>query len=757
MAVSRRAILVSGLAASGGLIVWSIARYLDDGDAAAKFAAGMPESVALNGWVRLDPDGIVTCGVHRAEMGQGVSTALPMLIAEELDVDWERVRFEFTPVDRDYYNFGVLLRGQPFGDTRGRALARFGERAARSGFHALGLSMTISSTSMVDAWDTVRLAAAEARTRLVAAAARRWQVPAERLQTERGEVLDPQSGRRVPYAELAQAAVAEQVPREPVLKDAASLRLLGSSPPRLDIPAKVTGTAGFGVDTVLPGMLFATVRHSPLVNTRIGAVDNRSEVVGMAGVEGVVRLDAHTVAVVARDTWTALRGAARLSLLAEPVDRPVADSDATLAAWHAALDQPGASVLREEGDAPGAIAGASAVVESVYELPWLAHLCMEPMSCTALVSGRSVTVWAPTQAPSIARDVAADVAGVSRDRTIVHSTFLGGGFGRRAEMDFVRYAVGAARAFAGRPVKLIYSRTEDVRADMYRPAAVARVRGALGASGNLEALDYLLVSQSVPASYFARTPTPRGGNARKDRSALSGAIDLVYEGVTHLRFAFAPQDPGVPAGFWRSVGNSHNCFIVECFMDELAAAAGRDPLEFRLAHLAGRPAHRAVLREVAQRAGWGKALAPGQGRGIALIESHDSIVAQVVEVVVEVGSDGDRLPPLRVQRVVCVIDPRVVIHPDTVVAQMEGAILDGLSAALHGRITVRGGSIEQGNFDDCRWLRLAEAPRIEVYLLPQGGRPGGVGEPGLPAVAPALANAVFNATGRRVRRLPLVL
>ncbi len=746
MAISRRAILVSGLAAGGGLGVWALLRGLDDGEAALKFARSTPGAVALNGWVKIAPTGIVTCGVHRAEMGQGISTAVPMLIAEELDVDWERVRFEFTPVDRDYFNFGILLRGQPFGDTSGRPLAQLGERLARKAFHALGMSMTISSASVVDAWDTVRHAAAQARALLLAAAARRWGVPPGQLETLRGQVLDPGSGRSADYGELVAAAAAEAPSAAVAPKLPTRFRLLGTSPPRLDLPAKVTGAAAFGVDTTLPGLLFATVRHSPLLGVRIAGVDNLAEVAGMSGVEGVVRLGERAVAVVARDTWSALRGAARLSLKPEPNDVPVPDSASIMAEWRAADDDP--EVFRDEGDAPGAIANAGRRVEAAYELPYLAHLCMEPMSCTARVGRDEVTLWAPTQALSIARDIAAEVAGVAADRVAVHRTLLGGGFGRRAEMDFVADAVGAAMAFPGRPVKVVFSREEDVRTDMYRPAAVARVRAALDSSGRIGSLDYLLVSQSVTASYFARTPTPRGGNPRRDSAALAGALEIIYAGVPNLRFAFLPRDAGVPVGFWRSVGNSHNCFIVESFMDELAAAAGRDPVQFRLAHLEGRPAHQAVLREAAERAGWGGTLAAGRGRGIALIESHDSIVAQVVEVTAR-GADD-----FRVDRVTCVIDPRTVIHPDTVVAQMQGAIVDGLSAALYGAITIRGGAVEQGNFDDCRLLRLADTPPIEVHLLPQGGRPGGVGEPGLPAVAPALANAIFAATGQRVRRLP---
>jgi isoquinoline 1-oxidoreductase beta subunit len=590
---------------------------------------------------------------------------------------------------------------------------------------------------------------------LIAAAARRWSVPAERLETLRGSVMDPVSGQRAEYGDLVAEATHESPPERVTLRDPAQFRLVGAAVPRLDVPAKVRGTAGFGLDTRLPDMLYAAVRHSPLVGTRVIGIDNASEVSGMPGVEGVVRIRDRAVAVVASDTWSAMQAAARLSVQSQPVDDIAPDSGDMFQAWRQALDDSEPAIFRQDGNAVAALSAARAPLESIYELPYLAHACMEPMNCTALVDDGEVALWVGTQAESIARDVAADVAGVSPSRVTVHRTFMGGGFGRRAEMDFVTHAVAAASAFPGRPVKLTYSREQDIRHDMYRPAAVARVRGALNADGRIAALDYTLVTQSVTASYFDRTPTPRGGNARKDEAALSGAVNLIYR-VPNLRMSFVPQHSRVPAGFWRSVGNSHNGFIVECFVDELAAAAGVDPVEFRLAHLDGKTSHAAVLREAAQRAGWETPLPAGRGRGVALIESHDSIVAQVVEVTASAADDPAAPLQVTVDRVVCVIVCRRVIHPDIVVAQMQGGILDGLGSALHGQITFSGGTAEQHNFHDYRLLRLAETPLIEVHLLPQGGRPGGVGEPGVPAAAPALVNAIYAATGRRIRRLPVL-
>lgn len=747
MNISRRTLLIGGIAVGGGLAVAVASRRLDDGDATSKFAALVPDGIGFNAWLTLTPDGRVVCGVHRAEMGQGVSTALPMLLAEELDVDWSTVGFELTPVDRDYYNFAVLLRGRPFGDTAQRPMAAMGERALRRAFHVLGLSMTISSTSVVDAWDSMRTAGAAARAMLVAAAARELGVPAQTLQTERGTVVDPLSGRRLPYGELAAFAAKMEPPADPPLRSPAEFRLIGTSPRRLDVPAKIDGSARYAIDTLLPGMLFATVRHSPIVGTRLAVVDNAAEVSRMDGVAGVVTLGDRAVAVVARDTWSALRGIARLSVKPEPMDPPVADSSANEAELHELLDERRPAVFRAEGGPLEALGGTD-VISAEYSLPFLAHFCMEPMNCTALLDGDTLSVWAPTQAETMARDVAAAAADVSAKNVTVHRTLIGGGFGRRAEMDFVAYAAATARAFPGRPIKLTYSREEDIRHDMYRPAAVIRVRGALGADRRTAAIDYVIATQSTTASYYERTPNPRGGNPRQDEGAASGAANLIY-GVPNLRVAFAPLVSRVPVGFWRSVGNSHNCFAVECFMDELAHRAGIDPLRFRLDHLQGRPAHRAVLEEAGRISGWSQPLAQPRGRGLSLIESHDSIVAQVVEITA--AESG--LP--RIDRVYCVIDCRQVIHPDIVVQQMEGGIIDGLTAALAGEITIRGGVVEQDSFADYRSLGLAHAPEIIVRVMAQGGRPGGAGEPGVPGAAPALANALFAATGRRLRALPL--
>ncbi len=757
MALTRRQLIgtgiLTGVAAGGGLGILYARRRLDDGDAVAKFAAA-PGETALNAWLRIGEDGQVVCGVHRAEMGQGVTTSLPMLLAEELDADWRRVRWEFTPVDRDYFNFGILLRGEPLGPTAGRFWAGAGTAIIREAFHQLGMSLTISSSSTIDAWDTLRLAGAEARALLVAAAADRWAVPAGRLTTRDSVVSDPATGRSATYGELAAAAARQRPTGRPLLKQARDFRLLGRSLPRLDVPAKVAGTARFAIDTVLPGMVFGAVRHAPHVGGRIGSVDARAAR-AVRGVLDVVTLGDRAVAVLAGDTWTAQRGA--LALVIGPVagDPVPPDTPALRESYRQSLDAGGASVFRDDEGVDAALGPDP--LTAVYELPFLAHACMEPMNCTALfepgnTGEERLTLWAPTQAPSIARDEAAKAAGVAPAQVEIRSTLMGGGFGRRAEMDFVVEAARAALAVPGRPVKLTWSREEDLRHDMYRPAATGRVRGALDGAGRIAALDYALVSESVVASNYRRTPTPRGGEAARDKSALGGALITRYA-LPVARMTYVPRDDGIPTGFWRSVSNSINPFLLESFMDELAAGAGVDPVEFRLRHLEGRAAEQAVLRAAARLGRWGQPL-PGSagrrhGRGVAFYESHDSLVAQVVEV--SLAGDG----ALRVERVACVVDCRTVIHPAAVEAQITGGILDALNVALQGRISIRGGAVEQGNFHEFPWLRLADVPEIVVQLMPQGGRPGGVGEPGVPGIAPALANAIFAATGRRIRTLPI--
>ena len=739
--------MITGLAVGGGLAIGYGLKRLDDGAAAEKFVASTPDSFALNAWIKIAPSGKITFAVHRAEMGQGVSTSLPMMLAEEMDADWSMVRYEFAPVDKDYFNFGIVGRGRPFGDTEESLWAAAGTWALRRVFHVIGLSMTISSSSIIDAYDTLRPAGATARAMLIAAAAKKWSLAKDTLKTENGWVIDENGGRRASYGELAEAATQERPPSDPPLKDPADYRIVGTNIPRLDVPAKVDGSAVFGTDITLPNMLYATVKHAPVFGSKIKSYSPHP-VLARPGVEKVIRVGDDTIAVIAHSTWQAMEAAADLDVSFTDGPPEPADSDTLFDVYQKALDDPNPSVFRDDGNTQAALSKANIRFEAVYGVPFLAHLCMEPMNCTALVSDAGVKVWAPTQTNTLAHRIAAEAAGVNPDKVIVYSTLIGGAFGRRAETDFVRQAVTAAKAVPGRPVKLTWSREEDVQHDTYRPAAVCKMQGGLDKEGNLVALESVLVAQSVVASYNQRTPTARGGNAKKDQSVCSGIYNMAYP-VPHMRVTYVPQTLDVPAGYWRSVGQSHGCFFVESFIDELAHANNEDPLEFRRRLLHKHPRHLAVLEEAALHADWGVPMAPGRGRGIAISDNHETIVAEVVKIAVH---DGGKLS---VEEVICIVNCRQVIHPDTVVAQMEGAILDGLSAALYGQITLTKGQVDQSNFSDYRFLSLAEAPTVQVHLLLEAGRPGGIGELGLPPLAPALANAIFNATGRRIRFLPI--
>ncbi len=761
---TRRSFILSGAAVGGGLLVaYGIGR-LDDGDVREKLAAQGRPGIALNAWLKIDRVGRVYCAIHRAEMGQAVSTSLAMLLCEELDADWPRVHFEFAPVDRDYYNFGLLLDGQPLGDPEASWWRGAGTWAIREAFHAIGLSMTISSSSVIDGWESLRPAGAAARAMLLQAAAREWQVPIERLRTRSGRVIDLTSRQVLDYGELAEAASRERPPRTLRLKPRARWRLLGRNLPRLDTRAKITGQARFGIDVLQPDMLHAAIRHSPIAGSRVARFDAK-EAEAMPGVRGVVaagKPGAETaVAVVADTSWQAQQAAARLSIVPAAVATPLMNSASTGKHFLALLDAPDAqqAVLFRDDDTLGPAAAerlANAVtVTAEYQLPFLAHACMEPMNCSARFSGEALEIWAPTQAHSMVRDIGAAICELDTDRVQVHTTFLGGGFGRRAEMDFVEQAVSVARQFEGRTIKLCWSREQDFLHDAFRPAAAARISGSIDTDGELLSLDYRLATQSVVASYETRTPTPRSGEARSDRSVVTALDPPIYR-WPKLRVAYVPVTSHVPAGFWRSVSHSWNTFFIESFIDELAVAAGLSPLALRLQALAGQPRHRAVLEAVAAALSPASASAGADARfrrgvGYAVAESHGTVVAHAIEL----HAAGTELAGI--SRVVCAIDCGPVIHSDGVVAQMESSIADGLSAALYGEMPIVDGMAQADNFDRYPRLRMAEMPAIEVILMDDSPRqrPAGVGEPGVPGVAPALLNALYAATGHRVRKLPL--
>ncbi len=745
MALTRRMFLVAGGLVGAGLAVgWAL---LPGRDARAALAARARNGeVALTAWYRIAPDGTVTVAVPRSEMGQGILTGLAMLVAEELEADWVKVRVEQAPIDPVYANATVLMDGLPYDDGYHAGERTAGTWVVGQVAAMLGVMATGGSTSVRDAWQPMREAGAMGRAMLQQAAAATWAVPVAETVAEQGRVRHPGSGRSLGYGELVEAASRLDPPATAPLKDPASYRLIGTAVPRLDIPAKVDGSARFGIDTHLPDMLFAAVRQAPqfgatLARFDAAAVQDRPGVVLVAEVP-------NGVAVVAGDTWTA-----QAAVDALPVDWQAGPhaglTDArVLADLLDGLDRGEARSYREEGDPDGVLAAPGAApVEAEYAVPYLAHACMEPMNTTARIADGQVEVWSPNQAPTLVKWLAQEIAGVDADAVTVHTPFLGGGFGRRAETDVVAQALTLATLTGGRPVKLTWSREEDMRHDMYRPAAVSRFRAVLDDAGRPRALVNRIAGPSVARAFIERS-WPWMGMDLPDNTTADGAGDTPYD-FGALRVEHVTRPSPVPVGFWRSVGHSYNAFFVESFIDELADRAGADPLAYRRLLLEGRPRHLAVLDLVAEKAGWGQPLPAGRARGLALHKSFGSIVGQVAEVSLEPGAG------LQVHRVTCAVDCGQPVNPDSIAAQMEGGIAYGLSAALHGRITLADGAVVEGNFPDYPILQMAEMPAVEVHVVPSREPPGGVGEPGTPPIAPALANAVFALTGRRIRRLPL--
>jgi isoquinoline 1-oxidoreductase beta subunit len=745
---ARRRFLLAGAALGGGLLVGCSAPTPEDRLGSPDVLPAREGHIALNGWVRIGVDGSVTVAVPRTEMGQGVFTALPLLLAEELDVDWDDVRAEPAPVDRIYANQAMMLNALPAGVEEDGWMVRAGAAAFQRLGSILHLQVTGGSSSIRDAWLPLRVAGATARAMLVHEAARRWQVEPARCRTASGRVLHPDGRQSLPYAELAAEAARHAPPENVRLKDPKGFRLIGRAAPRLDLPAKVNGSAVFGVDVRVPGMVYASLIQAPVFGAQPTSFD-ASEALKRRGVSQVFAIP-NAVVVIADNWWRAkqAREHVRVQWGTTPHDK-----------WSSAdLVRVADQALREgfglpyasRGDAEGQIEqvakAGGRVIEARYHAPYLAHEALEPINCTARVSDGRVEVWASTQVASLARWRAAQVAGVDTDLVTLHLPLVGGGFGRRLEVDMVVQAVQIAQQTGGRPVKMVWTREEDTRHDFYRPAAWASFKAAVDAKGRVLAWHNRVAAQP-PTNMATVRLLPWASSKLPDKSQIEGAFDLPY-GIEHLKVQQLQIEAPVPVGFWRSVGHSYNAFFTECFVDELAHAEGADPVGWRRARLGDQPRHRAVLDEVARRAGWGQPLPPGRARGVALQGSFGSICAQVVEASLEEGE-------VRVHRVTCVLDCGVVVHPDSVVAQMQGSVVFALTAALFGEVTVAEGRVQQSSFPDQPLLSLARTPRIDVHLMPSAHAPGGVGEPGVPPLAPALANALFALTGERLRSLPL--
>src|SRR6202171_2940392 len=704
--LSRRSFLRTSAVASGGLLLSLSLPF-----ASRESEAASSDSFEPNAFIRIGGDGQIVLTMPYVEMGQGTYTSIPMLIAEELEVDLKQVRLEHAPPNEKLYMNPLL-----------------------------GVQATGNSNAIRGAWQPLRKAGATARTMLVAAAAKRWDVDPSSCRAQNGEVHHQASGRSLSYGALAADAARMPVPENVTMKKPADFQLIGTPAKRLDTPAKVNGTAIYGIDARPPGVKIATLAQSPVFGGRLKRVDDAAAK-AVNGVRQIVRLD-DAVAVVADHMGAAKKGLAALKI--EWDDGPharLATGD-IVRELESATTKPGA-VAQNVGDADKAMAGAATKVEAIYQVPFLAHATMEPMNCTVHFRKDACEIWIGSQAIARVQAMAAKAAGLPPEKVIVHNHLIGGGFGRRLEVDGAVRAGAIAKQVEG-PVKVVWTREEDIQHDMYRPCFFDRISAGLDETGMPVAWNHRFAGSSVIARWL-----PPGFNNGLDGDTTEGAIDLAYAlpnmHVEYLRV----EPPAVPTAFWRSVGPSHNVFVTESFMDELAAAAKQDAVAYRRALLDKAPRAKAVLDLAAEKAGWGRKLPKGVGRGVSVQFVFATYMAQVAEV--EVSRDG----AVRVRRVVCAVDCGTVVNPDTVRAQIQSAINFGVTAALHGEITLKDGRVEQTNFDTYQILRMNEAPAVEVHIVQSFEPPGGMGEAGTSAIAPAVTNAIFAATGKRLRKLPI--
>ena len=757
--MKRRTLLLAGLGTAGALVVgWGVSP-LPQRLRGSRPLPLQPGEVELNGWVKIGTDDSVTVIVPRCEMGQGIHTGLAMVLAEELDCDWSRVRVESAPIDPIYKNYVVIPSGLPFAPEDRGVVRRASEHLLAKASTFLGVMVTGGSTSIPELWMPLRQAGATARATLLAAAAADWGVPVAECAVQSGRITHA-DGRQISYGALVARSAKLPVIDEAPLKDLRRATLLGRSLPRLDAPDKVSGRAVFAADVREPGMLYAAILLAPTRDASLVELDERAAR-ALPGVRGVLRIPAFPgaapgVAVVAEDSWRAQRALSSLQprwARPEPSTSPqTAATDAALSAalWQAVRSGADTHVFRDLGAGAPAAPGTS--ISAEYEVPYLAHAAMEPLCCSIRYDGDRATVYAGVQIPDAIVKVAAAAMDLAPAAVELRQACIGGSFGRRNESDFVAQTAVIARQFPGVLVQLQWSREDDLRNDFYRPSAASRIEGSVDASGRILSLHSRSSSQSATAEVALRLlGTPM---LWADKGTVEGVFDLPYR-IPRYKVEHATLKLPVVIGVWRSVGYSSQAFFAESFIDELAAAAQRDPLDFRLAHLEAGSRQHAVLRTIAEKSGWNSPPAPAPdgarvARGVALCTSFGSVVAQVVEV----SLAPDQQP--RVHRVVAVVDCGIPVNPGLIRQQIEGSVIFGLSAALHGKVSFDAGVAREGNFDAYRLLRLAESPQIEVHIMPSEAAPTGLGEPGVPPIAPAVANALFALTGTRRRRLPLV-
>ena len=666
---------------------------------------------APNAFIQIDGGGKVTLVMPKVEMGQGVYTSIPMLIAEELEVPLDSATIDHAPPDARLFT-DPLLGGQ----------------------------LTGGSTSIRYAWEPMRRAGATARALLVATAAQQWQVDPASCRAQRGEVMHEASGRRIGYGQLADAAAKLPVPKDVPLKKPQDFKLVGTSAKRLDSPEKVVGAALFGLDVRVPGMLYAAIANCPVFGGTLASVDD-SAAKKIPGVRQIVKLD-NAVAVVGDHTWAAKRGVAALGIKWNE------GPDATLSMKHIVDDLASAArrngvVARKEGNVTKAFGDAKTRVDAVYQQPFLAHATMEPINCTVHVHSDGCDIWVGTQVPTFAVDAAVKVTGLPAAKIVLHNHLLGGGFGRRLEVDAIVQALKIGKQVEG-PVKVLWTREEDIQHDMYRPYYYDTIAAGLDANGKPIAWQHRVVGSSIMARFEPQLYAKLG----YDPDAVEVASDLPYD-VPNQLIDYVRQEPRhVPTAFWRGVGPTRSTFVVESFIDELAAQAKTDPVRYRRELLGKSPRALNVLDVATRAAGWGAALPKGRGRGVSVMHAFGSFFSMVADVTVDQGE-------VRVDRVVCAVDCGMVVNPNTIEAQIQGGIVFGITAALYGEITIDNGRVTQSNFTDYRMLRIDQTPEIDVHIVKSVEAPGGIGEPGTAALAPAVTNAIHAATGKRLRQLPV--
>ena len=763
--VKRRYVL-GALAASGALVVgWGVMPPRQRLSGSQPLPAA-PGQQALNGWVRIATDNTVTVMVPKSEMGQGVITSLAMVLADELDADWAQVRTEHPPIDAIYNNLATLVDGLPFHPDDHGLVKRFAGWMTAKSMREFGIMMTGGSSSVKDLWGPMREAGASARAMLVKAAADGWQVPPADCRASAGEVTHAASGRSAKFGELAERAAKLPLPGQVTLKSPTDFKLIGKPQHRHEAAGKQDGSARFGLDTLQPGQRYASVLMCPTLGGSVASFDAKpaQALPGVLKVLAVPGLRGGTggVAAIAETPWQAMQAAKAISVQWDHGPAAALSSADITAQLQAALDKDPGFAYFSQGDAAAAIQVAAKTLKAEYSAPLLSHATLEPMNCTVQLlkdapagSDGSIKarVWAPTQVPGLARMVAAKALGLDSEQVAINVTLLGGGFGRRLDVDFVAQAAFIAKELPGVPVQTFWTREQDATHDFYRPPCVARYQAGFDAQGKLLGWTAASAGPSIVQQVLGRLFGVPG--AGPDKTTAEGAFDQAYEWPA-AKVSHQIVDLPVPVGFWRSVGHSHQAFFKESFVDEAAHLARQDPLAFRLALLQQHPRHAAVLQRAATQAGWGQPLAPAadgaqKARGIALHESFGSIVAQVAEVSLD-PADAKRI---RVHRVVAAIDCGTAVNPNGIRQQMESAIVFGLTAALHGEITLENGQVQQTNFHQQALLRFADCPVIQTEIIASTEPPEGVGEPGTPPIAPAVANAVFALTGQRLRALPL--